>query len=237
MPTVENNHIGPVFVTPHALERYAERGSQEPLEDVLKRAMPFGGQFAENLLLADGEIVFTVKQTEKGLMATTVLTMDQAIVNMENWLGPRVRSGLPKKATSKAESKPAYAGGLVQESDPNAPIDLRPRMHGKNPKVRNPNVDEVLQRVLAILDSSDEDLAREMKCASGQWSQLVQRESGRRTRNKKQHAHRLTQDRNSKLMVEAMHRLFTAEQVQKVWDKMRELEDIDPLDGEVGNAK
>jgi hypothetical protein len=90
---VQNDHVGVVIVTTHARERFAERADiGESLEAILKRAMPFGGQAGDGILLADGDVVFATNKSWRGRVVTTVLTMDQAIANMEMVSGHRPHS-------------------------------------------------------------------------------------------------------------------------------------------------
>ena len=71
-----------LFVTPHARNRFFDRGgdSYRSLAERLKRALPFGAQLGGDCcLLEDGGLVFAVRQNR----VTTVMTKEQATANVQ----------------------------------------------------------------------------------------------------------------------------------------------------------
>lgn len=84
MSTIHHDEIGELHVTQHALSRFSERMDGN-FHARLKAAVPFGAQRGDDLLLRDDDAVFTVaREQETGRrVVTTVLTLDQAVANMQ----------------------------------------------------------------------------------------------------------------------------------------------------------
>jgi hypothetical protein len=68
------------FVSQHASERWSERFGGD-INESLFVAVPYGGQRGSDTLLRSGDAVFVVN---KGGVVKTVLTVDQACVNMQS---------------------------------------------------------------------------------------------------------------------------------------------------------
>jgi hypothetical protein len=73
-------------ITSHARDRFAERfGYDVDIIDIIKHCMPFGGQKGDGRLYisADNRAVVAAKKNGKHVYVTTVLTLNQAINNMQ----------------------------------------------------------------------------------------------------------------------------------------------------------
>lgn len=217
MLSVINPHIGQLLVTTHASDRWEERGVQDDsLADVLKRAVPFGGQRGKSILLLDGEVVFATKEG----IVKTVLTKAQAIANMQQQLGQLahlVHDPTTKEPKPTRTDKPAYLGGLVSAADPNAP---QPPVR---PVAKRPMFcDKTLAKVFAIYALSEGELAGELQPATGMLRNLIHHELGRRRRKQKQFAHQERQARRIKILMESLREFCTHEQLQLVFQRTKD---------------
>lgn len=73
-------------ITSHARDRFAERfGYDVDIIEIIKHCIPFGGQKGDGRLYisADNRAVVAAKKNGKHVYVTTVLTLDQAINNMQ----------------------------------------------------------------------------------------------------------------------------------------------------------
>lgn len=224
---VDNDHVGVLILTTHAVERWAERGAcDETLVDVLKRAMPFGGQFGDSMLLADGEIVFATKTNGFGdRVVVTVLTKDQAIANMQESLGFKAYLLAETEPANAVKSKPAYVGGLIQEATPGIVVDERSRTKAM-PKLKlskRKKLADPLAELESLYQLPDDELMAVLPSLGGTIRQLVQREVGHRSRLKKYiaHAQRMDQDKND--IVNAMREVLSPAQVEAVFQHVQKL--------------
>lgn len=176
--TIQNQHVGKMLVGPHAQERWRERSAKESLKDSLERAIPFGGQYGDNLLLIDGEIVFACEKYGRAFFVKTVLTKDQAVANMEFSQGcHRVYNTevnpkeLKKLKTQKLGGDGReFQGGLVTLAIPPQDALFERHKHSKTP------VKDTLKEVCSLFKKNDVDfeLAKTDPSLQGcRWKEVI----------------------------------------------------------------
>lgn len=72
-----------VYLTRHAEDRFIER-CQGTIEEAVGQAVKFGAQLGESFLLVYGDAAFPIEKRDGKLIATTTLTIGQAMVNMQS---------------------------------------------------------------------------------------------------------------------------------------------------------
>lgn len=100
---VQNDHVGQIFITVHARKSWVALGHQgSDLNEALKRAVPFGGQYGCGML-SIGDVVFATKRSGENRSATAVLSMGEAFANVERFR--QAQSIRYKKATREVLAK------------------------------------------------------------------------------------------------------------------------------------
>lgn len=228
----DNSHIGKMLVSPHAQERWRERSSGRLVES-LQRAIPFGGQYGDNLLLIDGDIVFACEKYGRAHLVKTVLTKDQAVANMEFAAGGHQmynKLEVPKK--KPMEVKPAYDGGVVALAIPKQEVLFeRHAPEQKKPK-RNPSYDEQLTiiKVIKIVKMTDNQLAEAKESHGGKWHDFITHEQ-RRRKNIKTQLDQLKSDvLTRKVMRMAILEMVEPELAEKIFKRAKEINDKGNVD-------
>lgn len=205
--SVENPFVGKVEVSYHACQRWEERASGS-MEESLARAIPFGGQRGEDILLIDGNIVFACATDDGICTVKTVLTRDQAVVNMQDGLGWRICKNSEKPVPIKESLvlKENYAGGLVATTEPLA-NDYCRSVRGRKPQY---------SEVSALFDMWHDGL-KEIASASGPLSHIAQRLLSLRKMLAKQvrHSETMRDDRDALAM--AVKAVVTPEQLEEIY--------------------
>jgi hypothetical protein len=225
--TVENSHIGKMLVSPHAQERWRERSSGR-LTESLQRAVPFGGQYGDNLLLIDGDIVFACEKYGRAYLVKTVLTRDQALANMEFAAGGHQmynKLEVPKK--KPMEVKPTYNGGVVALAIPKQEVLFERHAPEQKKTKRNPSYDEQLTiiKVLKITKMTDNQLADAKDSHSGKWHDFIDHEQ-RRRKNIKTRIDQLKSDvMTRKVLRMAILEMVEPDIAEKIFKRAKEISD------------
>ena len=209
---VENVHIGRLRVSHHARERWSERSSGD-LAESLGRAVPFGGQRGNSILLLDGDVVFTVDRSAS--IVTTVLTKAQAMVNMEqsNGCRPVTSSDVGEYVLHPQRSE--YKGGLVAAADPAVVVaDKQAKDIRREKKKEN----EAASKFVRLFRLTDEELAEELRYVQGGIMRNVyEREQGVRRQLAKARQHSQLMEKRYNQMKEKVLQMLTPAQVEELW--------------------
>ncbi len=198
---VRNPHVnGGILITRHSQDRWVERNkSSGSLEDSLKRAMPYGAQRGNAVLLLDGEVAFVVKRKEvdSDWILKTVLTKDQAIVNMEATFGHQ-KLHVP---TTTVVSDIAYvAKRKLKSSEREAGV-----------------------KVQTLLGMTEEQLREQKEKEVGVWFAVIERLISNRIKMKSLKENCRDKDAYKFRLKQAVTELFGDEQVQRIQDRIEEI--------------
>lgn len=113
-PEYENEIVGTLKMSWHAMNRWKERVNGDLLESIWK-AVPYGGQKGGSMFLRNGDTVFVINVHK---VIVTVLTREMAIANMQmvSAMGPREspESIVPaKKPSPKKVAKESKEGAFA----------------------------------------------------------------------------------------------------------------------------
>lgn len=214
---ITNDHVGPVHVTRHALDRWEERGRQgELLADWLKVAVPFGGQRGTDRFLAHEDCVFVIRSEEGGgRIVATVLTRDMAMAGMQAFTPQCCRR---PSAAQPAPPRPFFAGGLVREADPERAKGWKPK---KQHRMRNDTSVTSLRRVYG---ATDEQLNALAIPADSVLACVIEHERSQRRKLAKYKAHANRMECGRQAMKVVLLALLPEAQLPTVWQMVEEAE-------------
>jgi hypothetical protein len=199
---VENNMVGILRVSWHAVHRWKDRGQGE-LIDSIARAVPYGGQRNGSMLLRDGVNVFAVSSDK---VVTTVLTSEMAIANMQMSLGVRMDT-----CSSVVIPPPQTPKTIVST------------------KKKNPNKikKETSEGVFAdsLFDKTDSELVEMLTTVGGMQKQAINRMLSLRANIKKQMRHAELMDLERKAVVHVVASRLNDSELKAFFQELRQTQE------------
>ncbi len=203
---VLNDHLGELFLTDHAEERWLERGDGALLQDSIKIAVPFGAQLGDDILLRNEDVVFATTKSGANRVVTTVLTYDFAVANIQASMGAR-------------SAKPEIDVKQLPAPMPEPAIYDAPR-----PKKKRGQDNSISgKRMLQLFEMSDADFAvARASITNPLLSQITNRIAGLRRDIRTMRRHDAHEQLDRKAIRTVLTSMFDDAQMTEFWAKVSE---------------
>lgn len=208
-----------MFVTPHAIERFAERGGEGEIRSAISKSLPFGIQKADALLLLDNDTVFVTKKPGLRRVVVTCLTKSYAVANMQT-LGFKFTMPPANQVQPTPSDNGVSRGAACQQAD--SLIDQMSLVPSRS--------DEQLSEMLGAISKTRDSLSGKRSAGRvtdlGLLLQLIQHEQAMRRKVTGAAAHGIRQDRELAGLKRAMKEMIDYDTCKRIGERASVIRDI-----------